>query len=144
MNGRIALNDPRLIPDDGLNYLRRDLVEYYEDRERQLRSGRDGVVFCASVPKVRGRTEVLFPNLNYGMALRGLLNYQLAEKAGMSEVRFSRCARGKLGFTSSEMDAISKELNFDRDWLFARPTPPKRNAEETAPAVRMSDSSFPR
>jgi len=74
----------------------------------------------------------MFPNLIYAMALRGLLNYQLAAEVDMHESRFSRCARGRLAFKPEERAKIAAVLKFDTAWLFARPTPP-RGKEVTGP-----------
>ena len=67
----------------------------------------------------------MFPNLAYAMALRGMLAYELAAQANMSESRFSRCQRGRLPFTSAETARIAETLRFAEAWLFARPTPPR-------------------
>lgn len=78
-----------------------------------------------------------FPNIAYAAGLRGLAQYQLAEGAGMSESRMSRCLNGRFEFTPAERMRIADVLGFDQGWLFERPKPPKRRIfeGETTPAM---------
>jgi len=77
----------------------------------------------------------MFPNLAYGMALRGVLGYQLAFEVGMHESRFSRCQRGRLAFTPTEMSRVAEILGFDQAWLFSRPAPPRAASMVSAEVV---------
>lgn len=66
-----------------------------------------------------------FPNISYAAAVRGLTQYQLAESAGMSESRLSRCLNGRFEFSPAERVRIADVLGCDLAWLFERPKPPK-------------------
>jgi transcriptional regulator with XRE-family HTH domain len=68
---------------------------------------------------------VTFPNLAYAVDVRGLAQYELAQRARMSESRLSRCMNGRSEFSSDERERISVVLALDESWLFERPSLPK-------------------
>ena len=78
-----------------------------------------------------------FPNIAYAAGVRGLVQYQLAEAAGMNESRMSRCLNGRFEFTPAERERIADVLGFEQAWLFETPKPPKRRIleGETTPAM---------
>lgn len=79
-----------------------------------------------------------YPNIAYAAGIRGMVQYQLASSAGMSESRLSRCVNGRSEFSISERKRVAESLDYDESWLFERPTPPKRRClaaggEDSAP-----------
>jgi hypothetical protein len=78
---------------------------------------------------------VRFPNLVWAIEEKRLRHYELADRAGVSTFRFSRCLRGRSEFEPAERQRIVEVLGFPEVWLFARPTPP-------APSGFQSSESF--
>ena len=65
-----------------------------------------------------------FPYLVWAIEDKRLRHYELADRAGISSFRFSRCLRGRSEFDATERRRIAEALGYPEAWLFARPTPP--------------------
>ncbi|MFY9585664.1 MAG: helix-turn-helix transcriptional regulator, partial [Candidatus Acidiferrales bacterium] len=68
---------------------------------------------------------------------RGLANYQVAARIGVSEARFSRCLNGRLLFAKEEREQIAQVLGYPEAWLFTEPAPPnvRRSFEDSQVAA---------
>lgn len=65
-----------------------------------------------------------FANLIWAIEGKRLRHYEVADRAGVSAFRFSRCLRGRSQFEPRERQRIVEVLGFPEAWLFARPMPP--------------------
>jgi hypothetical protein len=77
-----------------------------------------------------------FPNLVWAIEDKRLRHYEVADRAGVSVFRFSRCLRGRSEFEPAERQRIVEVLGFPEAWLFAQPIPPTRSgfqSSESAP-----------
>ncbi len=77
-----------------------------------------------------------FPNLLWALRNRRITNWELAQKIKMDPSRFSRCLNGRFEFAPHERNRIAELLGYERDWLFALPSPPLASARsETVSAA---------
>jgi hypothetical protein len=73
-----------------------------------------------------------YPNLIWAIGQRRYAHYEVARAAAMTESRFSRCLSGRFEFSGEEQREISALLDYSRDWLFAKITPPIGARDEVA------------
>lgn len=71
-----------------------------------------------------------FPNLVYGISLRRMVHYEVAQSAKISEWRFSRLLNGRSESTPAERARIADVLGYPASWLFAHPAPPASRSVE--------------